>query len=189
MAGWPNTALQGPAVSKRPPSTPTAAGALLRSLFNSRGMEEKMREYRAWKIWGEVVGPQIAARARPTRIRDDILEVSVDHPIWMQQLHLLKPDILARLNQRLGGDVFRDIFWKRGRIAANEIPMVAAEPPPQWLQTALSAEERQQITAIVAPLADIELRQRLEQILTRQRQVQRHQKESSQGKTGDHQNG
>jgi hypothetical protein len=173
MVGGADSA-QGAAVSKRPPAIPTAAGALLRDLFNRRGMEEKMREYRAWKIWGEVVGPQIAARARPTRIRDDILEVSVDHPIWMQQLHLLKPDLLARLNQRLGGEVFRDIFWKRGRITPHESIIAAPEPPPDWLQIPLSTEDRQQIAAIVAPLADDELRLRLEKILIRQRQVLRH---------------
>ena len=182
MAWRPDSA-QGAAVSKRPPSPPTAAGILLRDFFNRRGMDEKMREYRAWKVWGEVVGPQIALRARPTRIREDILEVSVDHPVWMQQLHLLKPDILARLNQRLGGEVFRDIFWKRGRIAPAEIPTQAPAPTPDWLQTPLSTEERQQIVSTVAPLADIELRQRLEQILIRQRQLLRHQE--SRGKKFD----
>lgn len=164
-------------MSRRPPSPPTTAGTLLRDLFNRRGMNEKLREYRAWKVWEEVVGPQIANRARPIRIREDILEVSVDHPVWMQQLHLLKPDILARLNQRLGGEVFRDIFWKRGRLAPHEMLRPAAEPPPDWLQTPLSAEERQQIAATVAPLADSELRQCLEQILTRQRQLLRHQQD------------
>jgi hypothetical protein len=166
-------------MSKRPPATPTATGALLRDLFNRRGMNEKMREYRAWKVWGEVVGPQIAARARPSRIRDDVLEVAVDHPIWMQQLHLLKPDILARLNQRLGGEVFRDIFWKRGRIPPIEAMPARSEPPPEWLQIPLSADERQQIAATVAPLTDDELRLRLEQILIRQRQLQRHQDDAA----------
>jgi hypothetical protein len=166
-------------MSKRPPSPAVAAGALLRDLFSRRGMEEKMREYRAWKVWGEVVGAQIAARARPVRIRADILEVAVDHPIWMQQLHLLKPDILSRLNQRLGGEVFRDIFWKRGRFTPHEVLIQPPEPPPEWLQTPLSDEERQQIAATIAPLADLELRQRLERILTRQWQLRRHQQESN----------
>jgi hypothetical protein len=138
-------------------------------------MDEKMREYRAWKVWEEVVGQQIALRARPLRIREDVLEVSVDHPIWMQQLHLLKPDILSRLNQQLGGEVFRDIFWRRGNIASHEIVRPTAEPPPDWLQTPLSDEERRQIAVTVAPLADIELRHCLEQILIRQRQLLRHQ--------------
>jgi hypothetical protein len=164
-------------MSKRPPSPPTAAGVLLRTLFNNRGMEEKMREYRAWKIWGEVVGAQIAARARPSRIREDILEVVVDHPVWMQQLHLLKPDILSRLNQRLGGEVFRDIFWKRGRITPIEALSAPLEPPPKWLQNSLNDEERHKIAATVAPLVDTELRQCLERILIRQRQLQLHQED------------
>jgi hypothetical protein len=73
--------------------------------------------------------------------------------------------------------VFRDIFWKRGRIAPDEFLRPVPAPPPGWLQTPLSAEEHQQIAATIAPLADAELRQGLEQILIRQRQLRRHQED------------
>ncbi len=66
-----------------------SVGRLINDLLEKRGLEDKVREYRTWQIWDETVGPQIAARARPVRIRDGVLEIRVDQPIWMQQLQLM----------------------------------------------------------------------------------------------------
>ena len=78
--------------------TLTARFGLRRILLASLGLEERLQQYRALLLWDEVVGPQIAARTRPEKIRDGVLEVCVDQPTWMQQLQLLKPQILAKLN-------------------------------------------------------------------------------------------
>ena len=47
-------------------------GAVLGKIFQQRGMEDKLRRYRVWQLWERVVGPQIAARARPARFRASI---------------------------------------------------------------------------------------------------------------------
>lgn len=147
-----------------------ATGPLLKQLLQQWGLEGKLREYAAWQVWDEVVGPQIAARARPARVRDGVLEVRVDQAVWMQQLQLLKPKILARLNERLGGEVLRDIFWRPGRVESD--PTAAAEPRRHPLPP-LPVEEAVRIGEIVAPLADPELRRHLQQILVRQAQIDR----------------
>ena len=98
------------------------AGDLLDSLLQGWGLNERLQQYRAVLIWDEVVGAQIAARTRPERIRDGVLEVCVDQPVWMQQLQLLKPQLLAKLNAQLGDAPLRDIFLKReiGRASCRE---------------------------------------------------------------------
>jgi hypothetical protein len=126
-----------------------------------------LRAYESWRVWNEVVGPQIAAHAQPAKIRDGVLDVRVDQAVWMQQLQLMKPKILARLNERLGAEVFRDIFWRRGRV---EQPLVAAEPGSLPLPP-LPAEDMARIREIVAPLEDAELRRHLQQLLVRQAQL------------------
>jgi hypothetical protein len=145
-----------------------SAGALIRNLLRQRGMEGKLREYRAWQVWDEVVGPQIAARARPVRIREGVLEVRVDQPVWMQQLQLLKPKILGRLNERLEGAVIKDLYLRRGRVERESPGAPATPPPPAWHSATLTEEEESRIEAALAPLADPELRQRLRAILIRQ---------------------
>jgi len=140
-----------------------AAGALLEQLLQQKGLAGKLHAYRSWLVWDEVVGPQIAAHARPVRIRDGVLEVRVDQAVWMQQLQLLKPKLLARLNERLGGQTIGDIFWRRG--ALEPAPPAPTTQPPR---PPLSAEEIRRIDEIVAPLSEPDLRTHLRSLLIRQ---------------------
>ena len=157
---------------RRPPMKNAASvGNLIQSILRQRGLDGKLREYRAWQIWDEVVGPQIAARARPIRIREGILEVRVDQPVWMQQLQLMKPKILARLNERLEGAALKDLYLRRGKIERE--PAESAKPSPSWQSVCLTEEEGARIETALAPLADPELRQRLRVILTRQAKLKK----------------
>ncbi len=153
-------------------------GAVLGKIFQQRGMDDKMRRYRAWQLWDKVVGPQIAARARPSRMRDNTLEVWVDHAVWMQQLQLMQPKILARLNAALGEELIRDIYLRRGRPRQDTAPAAIDVPALRWQQTQLSAAEEERISRAVAPLADAELRQRLQRLFHRQAQVNKARQES-----------
>lgn len=156
---------------RSPMKNAASVGNLIEGILRQRGLDEKLREYRAWQIWDEVVGPQIAARARPIRIREGILEVRVDQPVWMQQLQLMKPKILARLNARLEGAALKDLYLRRGKIerAATE----SAAPPPSWQSVCLTAEELARIETSLASLDDPELRQRIRAILTRQAKLEK----------------
>ena len=160
-------------------------GAVIGKLFQQRGMEDKMRRYRAWKLWDKVVGPQIAARARPSRMRDNTLEVWVDHAVWMQELQLMKPKILARLNAALGEDLIKDIYLRRGRPRQDNAPIAIETPALRWQQTQLSAAEEEQISRAVAPMADEELRQWLQQLFHRQAQVNKARRESQDSANDD----
>lgn len=144
-------------------------GGVLQNLLQQRGMTARLREYRAWQVWNEVVGPQIAAHAQPCGIRDGVLEVKVDQPVWMQQLQLLKPKLLARLNEHLGSPLFRDLFLRRGRLAPPVAPRTAKPLPPP---PPLDAAAEKKIAAAVADLTDADLRRHLAHLLRRQAQLE-----------------
>lgn len=157
---------------QRPPLPQAAAvGDLLETLLRQQGLEEKLRQFRTWLLWEETVGPQIAARTRPVRIREGVLEVLVDHPVWMQQLQLLKPKILGRLNERLEGTEIRDLFLRRGRVQPTASGPAKGADEILWRKTHLSRQEEESIEAALAPLSDPDLRQRLRIVLTRQAQL------------------
>lgn len=143
------------------------AGELLDTLLAGWGLDERLHQYRALVVWDEVVGPQIAARARPERIRDGVLEVCVDQPVWMQQLQLLKPQILARLNERLGDSPLREIYLRRGKVAAPAAKTGGA-PAPAWRKMTLSPEEEAELGNLLSGVADEGLRRGLESLLVKQ---------------------
>jgi predicted nucleic acid-binding Zn ribbon protein len=55
----------------------------------------------AQRAWPEAVGASIAAEARPTAERGGMLTVSCSASVWAQELDLMAPTILRRLNSGL----------------------------------------------------------------------------------------
>ncbi len=53
------------------------------------------------RVWREVVGSVIATEARPTRERAGVLTVSCSASVWAQELDLMGPSIVQRLNEKL----------------------------------------------------------------------------------------
>jgi hypothetical protein len=140
---------------------------ILQQWLSSRGMDTKFSRYRVWQFWEAAVGAQIAARAKPVRLRGSVLEIRVDHPVWMQQLQLLKPRILSKLNELLGEQLIDDLFLRHGRNDTR----TDAEPdtlPSRWQSEPLSEEERQHIEETVAGLPDSELRHHLRHLMEMQ---------------------
>lgn len=126
---------------------PAVAGAVLDSLTEKMGVRDRLETYRVWSVWDEVVGPQTAQHAQPFRLRGGVLEVRVDHPVWMQQLQLLKPRILERLNHAITPGVLSDIILRHGK--PEIIPPIIREPD---IPTApLSPEEESRINKILPP--------------------------------------
>jgi predicted nucleic acid-binding Zn ribbon protein len=54
------------------------------------------------RIWADSVGLAIAAEAQPTAERAGVLTVSCSASVWAQELDLMSPAILERVNQALG---------------------------------------------------------------------------------------
>lgn len=55
----------------------------------------------AQRAWMDAVGAAIAAEARPTAERGGTLTVSCSASVWAQELDLMAPTILERLNSLL----------------------------------------------------------------------------------------
>jgi predicted nucleic acid-binding Zn ribbon protein len=58
---------------------------------------------RVQAVWGEVAGPRLAEAASPVAERDGVLTIACESGVWAQELDLLGPDLLAGLEQALGG--------------------------------------------------------------------------------------
>ncbi|MFI5004183.1 MAG: DciA family protein [Solirubrobacterales bacterium] len=57
---------------------------------------------RVQACWEATVGEAIAAAARPSAERDGVLSVVCDAAVWAQELELMAPELLTRLNAALG---------------------------------------------------------------------------------------
>jgi len=162
---------------KLPPRPPLKkaekVGALLKQVLGSQGLSDQLSRYQAWLIWDQIVGEQIARRARPLRLRQSVLEVQVDHPVWMQQLQMLKPKILEKINQQLPNAGITDIYLRKSNApsAAYKPQSQESDQPPKWKSIELSAAEKQQIEAEINELDNHELRDEMRRLFTLQKQL------------------
>ena len=64
---------------------------------------------RVQEIWEPAAGPAIAAAARPTGEREGVLTVRCEAAVWAQELELIAPELIPRLNAALGGEDIREL--------------------------------------------------------------------------------
>jgi len=102
----------------------TGMAELLTTLTAERKWTKALIRHRLFEFWGEAVGSEVAAHARPQVIRGSVLHVEVTDSVWMQQLQFQKGLLLEALNQRLGEEGLADI-----RFVLKSCPTFAAPPP------------------------------------------------------------
>ena len=75
----------------------------------SRALERVAREVapatvlaRVQAAWPEAAGPGLVAAAQPVSERGGVVTVACESAVWANELELLGPDLLERLNGALG---------------------------------------------------------------------------------------
>jgi predicted nucleic acid-binding Zn ribbon protein len=97
-------------------TTPTPLAAALTSFFKQSGLTKRVQQAGIIEEWAELVGPQIAAVTAPESITPDgVLRVRVATAPWANELSLMSPKILGRLNAGRSGRV-KEIRWVPGLI-------------------------------------------------------------------------
>ena len=61
------------------------------------------------RVWPDAVGSVVAAQAEPTGERDGVLTVTCSSAVWAQELDLMGPELVARLNAALGSEKIRSL--------------------------------------------------------------------------------
>ena len=83
---------------------------------------------RLMKAWPEVVGETIARRTEVQSLKFHTAVVKVSGAMWIQELNLMKMQILSRLRDALHDDSVRDIRFVKGTLSRRERPKLRAVP-------------------------------------------------------------
>lgn len=142
---------------------PLEVSALLASVFGNKPAGRLLKEIVIWQVWDEVVGPQVARRARPSAIRDGVLTVTVASGPWLQQLTFLKEELIERLNQKVGEALVREIYLKAGNPQRTQRPATPDLPP----ERPLTDGEKEAVVRQTAAIKDEELRSLVAGLLMR----------------------
>jgi predicted nucleic acid-binding Zn ribbon protein len=93
---------------------PTPLADALGSWLNKSGLARRLDLAQAVDHWAATVGPQIAAVTRAEAVNaEGTLWVRVVSSAWANELSLMAPRILAKLNQNRRGQI-KEIRWLTG---------------------------------------------------------------------------
>ena len=141
---------------------------VLAGILDNLGIGNKIEQHRIWTVWAQAVGEQISQHALPARIRDNVLEIKVDHPVWMQQLQLLKPRLLEQINSHLDDTPIKDLYLRRGQLRKT---IKAVEPELELPE--LDPAETATIHRLTQKIEDDEVRAALNSLFLKHRRLEK----------------
>ncbi len=134
--------------------------SLLNKTLASHGLTTRLKEYRVVGRWEKIVGKVIARHAQPSSLRGKKLSVAVDSSAWMQQLSLLKPELIEKLNRGLGMGSIQDITFKMGTVAPGEKPSLKHANPAM-----LDKDAVEKIEVYVHDIKNLDVKETLRRLI------------------------
>jgi predicted nucleic acid-binding Zn ribbon protein len=96
---------------------PEPIASTIGALIDQLDSEGHFAIVRLISAWPEVVGETIARRTEVASLKFHTAVIKVSGAMWIQELNLLKPQILDRLRERVGEDTVRDLRFVQGRLS------------------------------------------------------------------------
>lgn len=140
------------------------AGELLPTLLERYGVARQVRAHKLVAEWPEIVGRRIAARAEPEQISGGVLWIRVENAAWLQELSLLRDELLSRVREALGGDPpVDDLKLRLARRGSRQEDRPTSRRPPSRPRLAARREpargaELEAIEREVEAISDPDLR-------------------------------
>lgn len=94
------------------PPGPKRVGEALDRVSRGLGLPSATATARLVRAWPEVVGEAVAAHTTPRWLRDGVLTLTVDDPVWAAQLRWLEGDLMARVTEVTGPGVVERITFQ-----------------------------------------------------------------------------
>lgn len=88
-------------------------GAIVEKLLPKLGLDQQVRQNQLVTDWEKVVGASVARHAKPSSLRDGVLTIAVDHPMWLSELsRYQKPLLLRKVRSHLKSGTVKDIVFR-----------------------------------------------------------------------------
>lgn len=88
---------------------PDHIGFVLGELVGKKNWTSRFELHRVFTFWDEIVGPEVAAQAKPLKMHGTVLWVEVTESVWLQQLQFLKMVFVENINKRFADEGLTDI--------------------------------------------------------------------------------
>ncbi len=99
-------------------------------LLDALGLGTVAVQARLAKSWEEIVGPLLAAKSCPAKLKAGVLTICAVSPAWAQELSLCRGTVLERIDAVLGPGKVREVRVGVGPVPADEGEAARREAAP-----------------------------------------------------------
>jgi hypothetical protein len=86
-------------------------GDVIDKLLKAYNLEDKMKELDLLEAWPDLMGKAVAHRTKSIEIKNQKLLLKIDSSVMREQLHIGKQVIILRVNEFMGKEVIRDVWF------------------------------------------------------------------------------
>ena len=77
--------------------------------IDGAGIKSALNQEAAVILWGAAVGKVVSSVTKAEKVQSGTLVVRVDTPVWRQELHMQKKEIINKINKKIGTKAIREI--------------------------------------------------------------------------------
>lgn len=82
---------------------------LLGSVATRVGLDDPVSTGAVWTRWHNMVGPEVARHAEPTSLKNGVLRIRTESPVWATEIGYLGPEIKRQVNTALGRELVTEV--------------------------------------------------------------------------------
>src|SRR5215471_14882022 len=94
-------------------------GGTIQDLLSSLDTGAHFELVRLIRLWPEIAGETIARRTEVSSLKFHTAVIRVSTAMWIQELNLMRPQILSRVRMAMRNDAVRDIRFVQGRMSRH----------------------------------------------------------------------
>lgn len=84
---------------------------VIKRVLKGCGIEDEVIGERCLKLWPEIMGKRVADKNKPLYVKDKILFIKSESPVWAKELSFSKKDIIKKINERLAKRFIKDMVF------------------------------------------------------------------------------
>ena len=98
-----------------------SVGSVLPRVLKGLKLDKVLAAQPAVDLWPQIAGPKTAEHTRAVEVDGKTLVVVVDGPAWSAQLRFLKPQLIKKIDARIGKGLITDLRFVLGHGKAEGV--------------------------------------------------------------------
>jgi len=148
-------------------NAPSFLADILDSVLGKFGIKTRLKENEVFAVWEQAVGDAVARNCRPKTITDGILVIETKNNVWMQELSLLRQEIMDSINKHLGWEGVKDLRFRIGTMENAPQTKSGGEKRNPAAREKLDPQTEREMEQALAGIEDDELKEALRGLMIR----------------------